>query len=115
MGTYSDAARDTAASLRGRDELVGLELVIEQHVELADDVEIYHLVIRNGSVEVLDGVAPHADVVIEQDAETAEALRSGTTHAQTAFLTGRLSISGDVDKLVEARDALVALVRTPDA
>ena len=51
-----------------------------------------------------------ADIVISQDVETAAALRAGTTHAQTAYLTGRLTIDGDVDKLLHYGPALQAIV-----
>ena len=114
MGTFTEAARRRAEQLVGRDELTGLALVIEQHVESAAGDEIYHLIFDDGALHVLDGEASEPDVVIRQDKQTAEALRDGSSHAQTAFLTGQLQISGDVDKLVLARDALVALVHTAD-
>ena len=114
MGTFTEAARQRAEQLSGRDELAGLTLVIEQHVESAAGDETYHLIFNDGTLQVIDGQATNPDVVIRQDHKTAEALRDGSAHAQTAFLTGQLRISGDVDKLVSARDALVALVHSTD-
>ena len=49
-------------------------------------------------------------MVISQDVETAMALKSGAVQAQTAYLTGRLTIDGNVDKLLAHGPALQAIV-----
>jgi hypothetical protein len=42
-------------------------------------------------------------------------LRLGEIHAQRAFLTGRLSIDGDIDKLLNHGALLSSLLRVADA
>ena len=91
-------------------------LTIEQVVTNGDDVvDRFHVRLSGGTVEVVPGPAEAADVTITQDVETARALRSGDTHAQRAFLTGRLSIDGDIDRLLEHGPLLSSLLRGPDA
>jgi len=88
-----------------------LALTIEQRILDGDHViDSYTVEVRNGVAAVVEGVEP--DVVISQDQETATALRAGECHAQEAYLTGRLTIDGDVDKLLESGPALQAIVKT---
>ena len=61
----------------------------------------YHLVLAHGTATVHPGEGDHSDIVIRQDAETARAIRAGELHAQGAFLTGRLSVDGNIDKLLQ--------------
>ena len=87
------------------------DFTIEQRI--LDGGEIAHrytVELANGKATLIEGVADRADIVISQDVETAAALRAGTTHAQTAYLTGRLTIDGDVDKLLHYGPALQAIV-----
>lgn len=89
-----------------------LEMTIEQRITDGDDVvERYSVTLANGAATVSDGPADQPDVVITQDVETAAALRAGTAHAQGAFLTGRLSIDGDMDALLTNASALQAVLR----
>lgn len=89
-----------------------LEMTIEQRITDGDDVvERYSVTLANGTATVSDGPADRPDVVITQDVETAAALRAGTMHAQGAFLTGRLSIDGDMDALLTNASALQAVLR----
>lgn len=113
---HADAARNALERLDGDDRLAGINLTIEQIIA-AEGVggttpeETYHVQIANGSVTVVDGPAVAPDLTISQNTETAAALRSGSVHAQTAFLTGRLTIDGDVDKLLEYGELLANLLR----
>ena len=88
-----------------------VEFVLEQQVTDAGEiVDQYHVVVANGSVDVIAGAAPNADVILKQDADTARALRDGTLHAQNAFLTGRLSIDGDINGLLKHGPLLAQLL-----
>lgn len=82
----------------GEDVNFTLEQVITEDGSV---VGHYHLVLTDGTASVHPGEGDHSDIVIRQDAETARAIRAGELHAQGAFLTGRLSVDGDIDKLLQ--------------
>ena len=116
MNDFVSQATLATEHLRDHDSLVGVSLTIEQRiVDDGECVACYHLVLADGSALVHDGPASHPDVTIEQDSHTATALRSGGLHAQTAFLTGRLTITGDVRKLTEHGPLLAELLEPSDA
>ena len=93
-----------------------VDLTIEQRIVDNDHiVDHFHVRLVNGRVEVAEGPAADPDVTIEQDLETARALRAGEIHAQRAFLTGRLSIDGDIDTLLAHSPLLTKLLRGGDA
>lgn len=111
---YAEQAATAAESLRGDAGLVGVELVIEQRItDEGGEIARYHLLIGDGAVEVVDGAASSPDVVITQDRATADSIRHGEAHAHRAFLTGRLRVDGDIDRLLEHGDVLAGLVGNP--
>lgn len=92
------------------------DFTIEQQVTDGETViEQFHVCLIDGQASVIDGPAKDADVTIRQDQATAEGLRSGEIHAQRAFLTGRLFIDGDIEKLLAHGELLTTLVRGRDA
>ncbi len=89
-----------------------LAMTIEQRITDGDEiVERYWVTLANGTATVSADGSAQPDVVITQDVETAAALRAGTAHAQGAFLTGRLSIDGDIEALLTNASALEAVLR----
>ncbi len=107
-------AQHTAAAIEqldtsalSQDVSITLEQVITSDGET---VGHYHLVLANGAANVHPGAATSPDITIKQDAETAQALRDGILHAQGAFLTGRLSVDGDIAKLIEHGPLLSSLL-----
>ena len=113
-GRLDPYAQHTADALSERDLSAvpdDVALTIEQVISDAGEVVgHYHLKIEEGAALVLPGAPVHPDVTIRQDAETAMALRDGTLHAQGAFLTGRLSVDGDINKLLEHSGLLSELL-----
>lgn len=88
-----------------------VDLTIEQIItEGGENVGHYHLILKSGAANVFPGGAANPDVTIKQDAETARALRDGSLHAQGAFLTGKLSVDGDIDKLLQHGPLLSGLL-----
>ncbi len=113
MSEQSPFADHTIRSLGVVDDAAipdDLDLVIEQRIIDEDKlVEQYWVVVRDGAATVgFDSV--DADIVISQDPETARDIQAGTTNAQSAYLTGRLTIDGDVDKLLSVGPALQSIV-----
>ena len=109
-------ARSMCAELAYDSRLDDVELVIEQRV-VEDDVTLanYHVVLGGGSATVFDGPAARPDIVIQQDPATALALQRGELHAHSAFLTGRLTVDGDVRKLLDHGDVLIGLAGRSNA
>ena len=113
MPENSPFADHTAQTLHAIDDGViprELHLTIEQRILDGDElVDGYVVMLQNGEALIAsDATTP--DVVISQDLDTAKAIQAGHTNAQTAYLTGRLTIDGDVDKLLASGPALQAIV-----
>lgn len=89
-----------------------LRLVIEQIVvgTAGEPERRWHIVITDGSVDVVAGPHPEPDVTLTTDPTTAAAIADGRTSSPREFLDGRLRIGGDVANLLDAREALVALM-----
>lgn len=115
----TDFAKHTGEAIAALDETAfadDVELTIEQQINDGDElVEQFHVRLHAGTATVVTGAAPAPDITIRQDLETARALRLGEIHAQRAFLTGRLSIDGDIDKLLTHGALLASLLRVADA
>ncbi len=113
-GSLDTYARQTAEALESVDtSQIGSEVDLTLQQIITEDSEVvgdYHLILAPGSATVHQGRAHAPDITIRQDATTAEAIRNGTLHAQGAFLTGRLSVDGNVDKLLEHSELLGALL-----
>lgn len=69
----------------------------------------YHLSIGDGEIEFGAGPGDPADVVMEQDWDTAVAVATGELNAQEAFLGGKIRLHGDQQKLLEAQPVFGAL------
>ena len=115
----TEFAEHTSAAIAALDETAlprDVELTIEQQINDGEKlIDQFHVRLHAGTATVVTGAAPNPDVTIRQDVETARALRLGEIHAQRAFLTGRLSIDGDIDKLLRHGDLLSSLLRVSDA
>lgn len=110
MDDFSAHAAKATGRLRDDPRLAEVGFTIEQRiVDDAGNTSIYHVVIADGKVAVNEGPAQAPDLRIEQDDATALLLRSGELSTQTAFLTGRLTIEGDIQLLLEHGSVLAEL------
>ena len=114
MPENSPFADHTAQTLRSIDAgtiPADLDLTIEQRIlDGEQTIDSYVVTLRNGEA-VIEPVAQSVDVVISQDLDTAKAIQAGHTNAQTAYLTGKLTVDGDVDKLLASGPALQSVVK----
>jgi putative sterol carrier protein len=79
----------------------GVSLVVQQTVTDGPEGDAsWHVVVDDGTARVVPGDAPSADVTFRQTYETAAAINQGRLSAQTAFMTGRLRVGGDVELLM---------------
>ncbi|MGI9608042.1 MAG: SCP2 sterol-binding domain-containing protein [Acidimicrobiales bacterium] len=116
MNEFAAATTRATEHLRDDPRLADVDLVIEQCVrDNGAEVERYHVCVGGRAVRVVEGASAKPDITICQDMETARALQRGELHAQGAYLTGRLTIEGNVQKLLQHAPLLHLLVATPDA
>jgi hypothetical protein len=69
----------------------------------------YHLQVTDGRASCGPGAAFPEDVRFEQDWETATAVATDKLNAQQAFITGRIRLYGDQEKLVASTPVFAAL------
>ena len=108
------AESETLAALAGSHE-IGVTQVVTDGPE---GTVTYHLQVRDGAARFGAGPAEPEDVRMEQDWETAVAVATGELNAQEAFISGRIRLVGDQQRLLEAQpvfgalDGVFATVRT---
>jgi putative sterol carrier protein len=69
----------------------------------------YHLQVGDGDASFGPGAADPEDVRMEQDWSTAVAVATGAQNAQEAFITGKILLFGDRQKLMDAQPVFGAL------
>lgn len=69
----------------------------------------YHLQIGDGTAAFGAGAAEPEDVRMQQSWETAVAVATGNLNAQEAFITGKILLFGDREKLMAAQPVFAAL------
>lgn len=83
------------------------DLTIQFNTTDAPDGTIsYYLVAAGGQANLQLGEAPDADVTINQNYETASAISQGDLNTQTAFMTGKIKVSGNLAKLMMHQRAI---------
>ncbi|MGI8664030.1 MAG: SCP2 sterol-binding domain-containing protein [Acidimicrobiales bacterium] len=99
-----------AAAAGAEPSLTGLADVVLQHeVTGASGDVVFHVVIGDEGIAVLPGPADGATVTFTEDDATAAAITRGELSAQTAYMSGRLRIRGDVTALARPSSIIVAL------
>lgn len=75
-----------------------------------DDGDVdYHVLVGDGRADVKLGEAAEPDVVVTNDYATASAISKGELNMQSAFMTGKLKVSGNLAKLMMHQAALTQL------
>ncbi len=101
------AAQETDLVRLAAPELV---FVVEHEVtDTPDGTVRYRIEFDRGVARLLPGSAGHADACFTEDHATAIAVSSGEINAQSAVMTGRLRVRGDMEKLIAAQPAFTAL------
>lgn len=90
------------ASHEGFKNAIGAaELGIQFNVDDAPDGEsAYYLAASGGVSNMALGTLDNPDVTVNQSYETAAAISKGELNTQTAFMTGKLKVSGNLAKLM---------------
>ncbi len=66
----------------------------------------YYLSAAGGNASMALGDLEGADVTVKQSYETASAISKGELNTQTAFMTGKLKVSGNLAKLMMHQSAI---------
>ena len=105
----SDAWFDALeARAGGADAPTDLRLSIAQEIT-GENPTGWQVIVGDGAVRIDRNPTTDADVRITTDRVTATGIQAGTISAQRAFLDGRLRIGGDVQALMDHREALAGL------
>ncbi|TFH17449.1 MAG: hypothetical protein E4H05_06280 [Acidimicrobiales bacterium] len=97
----SDHMREIAGSYR-----IGVTQVVSDGPEGS---LTYHLSVGGGDASFGAGPADAEDVKMEQDWDTAVAVDTGRLNAQEAFISGRIRLFGDQQKLLDSQPVFGAL------
>ena len=83
------------------------DLGIQFNTEDGPDGEVdYYLKSSGGTSNVALGNLDDADVTVKQSYDTATAISKGELNTQTAFMTGKLKVSGNLAKLMMHQAAI---------
>lgn len=66
----------------------------------------YYLKSSGGNTSLVIGELEDADVTVKQSYDTAVAISKGDLNTQTAFMTGKLKVSGNLAKLMMHQSAI---------
>ena len=82
---------------------LGIQFTVEETPD--DDVD-YYLKSSGGSTNLAVGTLDDPDVTVKQSYDTAVAISKGELNTQTAFMTGKLKVSGNLAKLMMHQSAV---------
>ena len=104
-------AKDVTAALNGHDgykNAIGAsDLGIQFSTEGGPDGDVdYYLKSSGGISNMAIGALEDADVTVKQSYDTAASIAKGDLNTQTAFMTGKLKVSGNLAKLMMHQSAI---------
>ncbi len=104
-------ASDVTAALNSHDgfrnAIGAADLTIQFNTADAPDGEVdYFLQASGGATELGVGTVENPDVTVKQTYDTAIAISKGELNTQTAFMTGKLKVSGNLAKLMMHQGAI---------
>ncbi|MCB0979820.1 MAG: SCP2 sterol-binding domain-containing protein, partial [Ilumatobacter sp.] len=108
---WLDALSAEVAADAALQELAGRHTIgVTQVVTAGPEGDVtYHLQVGDGAATFGPGAAYPEDVKMEQTWETAVGVATGTLNAQEAFIKGRILLTGNQQKLLEAQPVFGAL------
>jgi putative sterol carrier protein len=89
----------------------GTKASLQQVIATSDGERRYWIRTGDGRIEMGSGDVPNPDATITQDYETAVGLARGEINAVSAYMTGKIKISGNLMMLMGLQGALAELPR----
>ena len=102
----TEVAQSEAMRSLASDHAIGVTQTV---LDGPEGTVIYHLQVGNGVASFGAGPADPEDVRFEQDWDTAVAVATDALNAQQAFITGRIRLFGDQQKLGASTAVFAAL------
>ena len=104
-------AKDVTSALNShqgfKNAMGGADLGIQFHTEEAPDGEVaYYLKTSGGTANLGMGTLDDPDVTVKQSYDTAVAISKGDLNTQSAFMSGKLKVSGNLAKLMMHQSAI---------
>ncbi len=105
---WAQAVTDALNSHPGFKSAMGSsQLTLQFNTTEAPQGEVsYYMRTAAGQAEVALGQAGDADVTINQNYDTATAISKGELNTQTAFMTGKIKVAGNLAKLMMHQKAI---------
>ncbi len=105
---WAQEASNALNSHEGFKNAIGAaDLGIQFSTTDAPDGEVdYYLSTSGGNATLALGTLEGADVTVKQNYDTAAAIAKGELNTQTAFMTGKLKVSGNLAKLMMHQNAV---------
>ncbi len=105
---WAQEATNALNSHEGFKNAIGAaDLGIQFSTTDAPDGEVdYYLSTSGGNATLALGTLEGADVTVKQNYDTAAAIAKGELNTQTAFMTGKLKVSGNLAKLMMHQNAV---------
>jgi putative sterol carrier protein len=105
---WAQEATDALNSHDGFKNAIGAaDLGIQFNTTDTPDGEVdYYLSTSGGVATLAVGTLEGADVTVKQNYDTAAAIAKGELNTQTAFMTGKLKVSGNLAKLMMHQSAV---------
>jgi putative sterol carrier protein len=83
------------------------DLALQFNVSGAPDGDVsYYMKAAGGTAEMAIGTLEGADVTVGQNYDTAVSIAKGELNTQTAFMTGKLKVAGNLAKLMMNQAAI---------
>lgn len=91
-----------------RSAVANAALKLQFNISDAPGGEIsYYMAAADGEAEVAIGSVPDPDVTVGESYETATAISKGDLNTQTAFMSGKLKVEGNLAKLMMHQNAIM--------
>lgn len=105
---WAQAVTDALNSHPGfRSAMGSADLSIQFKTSAGPDGDVpYYMNTSGGTADLGLGTAESPDVTIDQSYETASAISKGELHIQTAFMTGKIKVAGNLAKLMMHQKAI---------
>ncbi|MBU2711617.1 SCP2 sterol-binding domain-containing protein [Zooshikella harenae] len=71
----------------------GLDVIFQLDIE---DGDTYHIIVKEGTCEIIDGPSDDPSVTLIMNAETLDGIMTGEVDGMQAFMAGNLRAEGDV-------------------